>query len=58
MARSIEEIHADRKALEEEEKKAIKEHKRDAIKKVKELILQYKITKGDIRGKAVKQLGL
>ena len=58
MARTLEEIHADRKALEEEEKKAIKEHKRNAIKQVKHLILQYKITKGDIRGAAVKQLGL
>ena len=31
-------------------------HKKDAIAEVKKLIVEYKLTKGDIRGKAIKQL--
>ena len=56
MVRSLEEIQADKKRLVEEEKEALKEHKKDAIAEVKKLIVQYKLTKGDIRGKAIKQL--
>ncbi|WP_443643464.1 hypothetical protein ABXT66_10515 [Candidatus Levibacter sp. Uisw_134_01] len=41
MVRSLEEIQADKK---------------DAIAEVKKLIVEYKLTKGDIRGKAIKQL--
>jgi hypothetical protein len=40
MTRSLEEIQADKKALAE----------------VKKLILEYKLSKGDIRGKGMKQL--
>ena len=56
MVRPIAEIEADEKALAEEKKDALKAHKRDAIKEAKRLITEYKLTKGDIRGKALKQL--
>ena len=49
-------IQADKKALAEEEKQALKAHKKNAVAEVKKLILQYNLTKGDIRGKAIKQL--
>ena len=44
------------KALAEEEKKAVKAHKKEAVATVKKLILEFNLTKGDIRGKAMKQL--
>ena len=56
MTRSLEEIQADKKALAEEEKKALKAHKKDAVATVKRLIVEYNLTKGDLRGKAMKQL--
>ena len=58
MTRSLEEIQADKKALAEEEKQALKAHKKNAVAEVKKLIVDYKLTKGDIRGKALKQLEL
>ena len=58
MVRSLEEIQADKKVLVEEEKQALKEHKNNAVKQVKQLIVDYKLTKGDIRGKSLKQLEL
>ena len=58
MTRSLEAIQADKKALAEEEKQALKAHKKNAVAEVKKLILQYNLTKGDIRGKALKQLEL
>ena len=58
MTRSLEEIQADKKALAEEEKQALKAHKKNAVAEVKKLILQHNLTKGDIRGKALKQLEL
>ena len=58
MTRSLEEIQADKKALAEEEKQELKAHKKNAVAEVKKLILQYNLTKGDIRGKALKQLEL
>ena len=58
MTRSLEEIQADKKALAEEEKQALKAHKKNAVAEVKKLILQYNLTKGDIRGKALNQLEL
>ena len=58
MTRSLEEIQADKKALAEEEKQALKAHKKNTVAEVKKLILQYNLTKGDIRGKALKQLEL
>ena len=39
-----------------EEKKAVKAHKKEAVATVKKLILEFNLTKGDIRGKAWKQL--
>ena len=56
MVRSLAEIHAEQKALAEEEKKADKAHKKEAVSTVKKLILEFNLTKGDIRGKAMKQL--
>ena len=56
MVRTLAEIHADKKALAEEEKKALKAHKKDAVATVKRLIVEYNLTKGDLRGKAMKQL--
>ena len=58
MARSLEEIQADKKALAEEEKQALKAHKKNAVAEVKKLIVEYKLTKSDIRGKALKQLDM
>jgi len=58
MSRSLEAIQADKKALAEEEKQALKAHKKDAVATVKKLIVEHKLTKGDIRGKALKQLGM
>ena len=58
MVRSLEEIQADKKRLAEEEKEALKAHKKNAVATVKKLIVDYKLTKGDIRGKALKQLEL
>jgi hypothetical protein len=56
MVRSLTEIHAEQKALAEEEKKAVKAHKKEAVATVKKLILEFNLKKGDIRGKAWKQL--
>jgi len=56
MTCTIAEIETDEKALAEEKKEALKAHKKDAIAEVKKLIVEYKLTKGDIRGKAIKQL--
>ena len=56
MVRSLAEIHAEQKALAEEEKKALKAHKKEAVATVKRLIVEYNLTKGDLRGKAMKQL--
>jgi|GEM_PF-887390 hypothetical protein len=56
MVRTLAEINADKKALAEEEKKALKAHKKDAVATVKRLIVEYNLTKGDLRGKAMKQL--
>ena len=58
MTRSLEEIEAQEKELAAEKKQALKEHKKNAVATVKKLIVDYKLTKGDIRGKALKQLGL
>ena len=55
IVRSLEEILADKKRLVQEEKEALKAHKKDAIAEVKKLIVEYKLTQGDIRGKAIKQ---
>lgn len=56
MVRPIAEIEAEEKALAEEKKAALKAHKKEAVAEVKKLIVDYKLTKGDIRGKALKQL--
>jgi len=56
MTRSLEEIEAQEKELAAEKKQALKEHKKNAVATVKKLIVDYKLTKGDIRGKAMKQL--
>lgn len=56
MVRTLAEIHADKKALAEEEKKAIKAHKKEAVNTLKRLIVEFNLTKGDLRGKAMKQL--
>jgi hypothetical protein len=40
----------------EEEKKAVKAHKKEAVATVKKLIVEFNLTKGDLRGKAMKQL--
>ena len=58
MTRSLEEIEAQEKELAAEKKQALKEHKKNAVAEVKKLILQYNLTKGDIRGKALKQLDM
>ena len=58
MVLSLEKIQVDKKALAEEEKQAPKAHKKKAVAAVKKLIVGYKLTKGDIRGKARKQLAL
>ena len=56
MVRPIAEIEAEEKALADEKKAALKAHKKEAVAEVKKLIVDYKLTKGDIRGKALKQL--
>ena len=56
MTRLLEEIEAQEKELAAEKKQALKEHKKNAVATVKKLIVDYKLTKGDIRGKALKQL--
>ena len=56
MVRPIAEIEAEEKALAEVKKAALKAHKKEAVAEVKKLIVDYKLTKGDIRGKALKQL--
>jgi hypothetical protein len=60
MARSITEIEAEaeEKELADEKKVVLKEHKKEAVAIVKKLIAEYNLTKGDIRGKALKQLEL
>ena len=37
-------------------KHALKEHKKEAVATVKKLIMQYKLSMDDLRGKAQKQL--
>ena len=56
MTRSLEEIEANEKELAAEKKQALKEHKKNAVATVKKLIVDYKLTKGDTRGKVLKQL--
>ena len=56
MTRSLEEIEASGKELAAEKKQAIKEHKKNAVATVEKLIVDYKLTKGDIRGKAINHL--
>lgn len=56
LVRTLAEINADKKALAEEEKKALKAHKKNAVATVKKLIVEFNLTKGDLRGKAMKQL--
>jgi hypothetical protein len=56
IVRTLAEINADKKALAEEEKKALKAHKKEAVATVKKLIVEFNLTKGDLRGKAMKQL--
>jgi len=56
MTLSLEEIEANEKELAAEKKQALKEHKKNAVATVKKLFVDYKLTKGDIRGKALKQL--
>ena len=56
MTRTLEEIEALEKELGAEKKQAIKEGKKDAVDEVKRLILKHSLTKGDIRGKALKQI--
>ena len=34
------------------EKQALKEHKKDSVATVKKLVVEYKLSMGDIRGKA------
>jgi hypothetical protein len=46
------------KELAAEKKQALKEHKKNAVATVKKHIVDYKLTKGDIRGKALKQLDM
>jgi hypothetical protein len=58
MPRSLEEIEAQEKELAAEKKQALKEYKKNAVATVKKLIVDYKLTKGDIRGKALKQLDI
>ena len=48
IVRSLEEIQADSKRLVEEEKEALKAHKKDTVATVKKLIVEYKLTKGEI----------
>ena len=55
---SLDEIEADKKALTEEEKQALEAHKKNDVAEVKKLIVEYKLTKGDIKGKALKQLDM
>ena len=57
-ARTLEEIEAQEKELAAEKKQALKKHKKNAVAEVKKLILQYNLTKGDIRAKVLIQLGL
>ena len=56
MSRSLEEIEALEKELAAEKKQALKEYKKNAVATVNRLILKHKLTKGYIRGKAMKQL--
>ena len=56
MTRPLEEIEVNEKELAAEMKQALKEHKKNTVASVKKLIVDYKLTKGDIRGKALKQL--
>ena len=56
MVCSLAGMHAEQKAPAEEERKAVKAHKKEAVATVKKLILEFNLTKGDIRGKAMKQL--
>jgi hypothetical protein len=49
MTRSLEEIEAQEKELAAEKKQALKAHKKNAVAEVKKLIVDYKLTKGDIR---------
>ena len=55
-AERLKKLEAIEKELVAEKKQAIKEGKKDAVAEVKRLILKHSLTKGDIRGKAMKQL--
>jgi len=49
-------VNGAKNGLAAEKKQSLKEHKKYAVATVKKLIVDYKLTKGDIRGKATKQL--
>ncbi|WP_443631186.1 hypothetical protein ABXT60_02430 [Candidatus Njordibacter sp. Uisw_056] len=52
----ISEIDKQIAELQKKKEDAIKENKKKAVVDVKKLILDFKVTKGDLRGKAMKQL--
>jgi hypothetical protein len=52
----ISEIDKQIAELQKKKEDAIKESKKKAVVDVKKLILDFKLTKGDLRGKAMKQL--
>ena len=56
MTRSLEGIEVNKKELVTEKKQALNEHKNNIDATVKKLIVDHKLTKDDIRGKALKQV--
>lgn len=56
MTHSLEGIEVNKKELVTEKKQALNEHKNNIDATVKKLIVDYKLTKHDIRGKALKQV--
>ena len=55
---SLKKREVDVNALTDGKLTTIKAHKKVAVATVKKLIVEHKLTKGDIRGKALKQLEL
>ena len=56
LVNTLEDINANKKALARKKKTGLKTYNNEAVATVTKLIVQFSLTKGDLRGKAMKQL--
>jgi hypothetical protein len=56
LVRTLDDINANKKALAKKKKTGLKAYNNEAVATVTKLIVPFSLTKGDLRGKAMKQL--